>query len=35
VSGFIFIALIGLVWLARVPRREGAGDAGAAASAAH
>ena len=33
-SGFIFLALIGLVWLARPQRNAGAG-AGAAASAAH
>ncbi len=35
VSGFIFLSLIGLVWLARPQRRSAAGGAGAAASSAH
>jgi MFS transporter, DHA2 family, multidrug resistance protein len=34
-SGFIFLALIGLVWLARPNRSESGAGAGAAASAAH
>jgi MFS transporter, DHA2 family, multidrug resistance protein len=35
VSGFIFLALIGLVWLATPQRTEAGAGAGAAASAAH
>ena len=35
VSGFIFLALIGLVWLATPQRMEAGAGAGAAASAAH
>ncbi len=35
VSGFIFLALIGLVWLAKPQRSDGGGGAGPAASAAH
>ncbi|MBS0321168.1 MAG: DHA2 family efflux MFS transporter permease subunit [Proteobacteria bacterium] len=35
VSAVIFLALIGVVWLARPPRASAGGDAGAAASAAH
>jgi DHA2 family multidrug resistance protein len=35
VSGFIFLVLIGLVWLAKPARADAGGGGGAAASAAH